>query len=85
MNEKLLIIEQNAIEDAQQLNDSIHVVSRPIMHLSIDSINETFENPLHTDCMEEQKKLIENQAAILVVDDDMTNIMVMTSLLEDCG
>ena len=52
---------------------------------SSSSLYETFENPLDTECIKEQERLMANQTAILVVDDDMTNIMVMTSLLEDCG
>ena len=45
----------------------------------------TFENPLDTDCIEELKNAEEAKKVILVVDDDMTNIMVATSLLEDAG
>ena len=48
-------------------------------------MNLSFENPLDTECIEELRNAEEAKIAILVVDDDMTNIMVATSLLEDAG
>ena len=52
---------------------------------SNSSMNLSFENPLDTECIEELRNAEEAKIAILVVDDDMTNIMVATSLLEDAG
>ena len=49
------------------------------------SISLSFENPLDSECIEELKNAEKAKKAILVVDDDMTNIMVATSLLEDAG